>query len=332
MSLRILLAAAVTAGVAGTALAADPIKPAVVYDKAGKHDKSFGQSVFEGATKFQKDSGIKFADFEPQNESQMEQGLRNFAEKGFSPILAVGFAFTDALTKVAKDFPNTHFGIIDSVVDAPNVQSIVFKEQEGAYLVGILAAMASKSGKVGFVGGMDIPLIRRFACGYVGGVHAANAKAEVIQNMTGTTGDAWNDPVKGGELAKAQIAAGADVIYHAAGATGNGVLQAAADAHKLGIGTDANQDYMHPGSVLTSNLKRVDTAAINLFTDEKDGKFKGGIKVLGLAEGGVGWSLDEFNKPLISADMQKAVETAEADIKSGKLKIHDFMEDQKCPY
>jgi basic membrane protein A and related proteins len=331
MSLRMLLAATAATLFATTAMA-DTIKPAIVYDKAGKHDKSFGQSVWEGAQQFQKKTGIKFADFEPQNESQFEQGLRNFAQKGYSPILAVGFALSDAVKKVAGEFPKTHFGIIDSVVDGENVQSIVFKEQEGAYLVGVLAAMASKSGKVGFVGGMDIPLIRKFACGYVGGVKSINAKDEVIQNMTGTTGDAWNDPVKGGELAKAQIAAGADVVYHAAGATGNGVLQAAADAKKLGIGTDANQDYMHPGYVLTSNLKRVDTATIDLFNDEKDGKFKGGVRVLGLAEGGVGWSLDEFNKKLITADMKKTVEKAEADIKSGKLQVHDYMTDSKCPY
>jgi len=330
--LRMLLVTTAAVALLATTAMADTIKPAVVYDKAGKHDKSFGQSVFEGATKFTKTTGIKFADFEPQNESQFEQGLRNFAQKGNSPIIAVGFALADAVKKVAGEFPKTHFAIIDAVVDAPNVQSIVFKEQEGAYLVGVLAAMASKTHKVGFVGGMDIPLIRKFACGYVGGVKSVDAKDEVIQNMTGTTGDAWNDPVKGGELAKAQIAAGADVVYHAAGATGNGVLQAAADAKKLGIGTDANQDYMHPGYVLTSNLKRVDVATIDLFTDEKDGKFKPGVRVLGLAEGGVGWSLDEFNKKLISPEMMKATKQAEDDIKSGKLKVHDYMEDQKCPY
>jgi len=332
MSLRTLLVAATAATLLASTALADTIKPAIVYDKAGKHDKSFGQSVWEGAQKFEKDTGIKFADFEPQNESQFEQGLRNFAQKGYSPVLAVGFPMADAVKKVSGEFPNTHFAIIDMVVDAPNVESIVFKEQEGSYLVGMLAAMASKSGKVGFVGGMDIPLIRRFACGYVGGVHAVNAKAEVIQNMTGTTGDAWSDPVKGGELTKAQIAAGADVVYHAAGMTGNGVLQAAADAKILGIGTDANQNYMHPGQVLTSNLKRVDTATIDLFMAEKDGKFTPGMKVMGLAEGGVGWALDDNNKALITDAMKTAVAKAEADIKSGALKIHDYMEDGKCPY
>jgi len=331
MSLRAFLAVTATSLFATTAMA-DTIKPAIVYDKAGKHDKSFNQGVFEGAQRFTKSSGVKFADFEPQNESQFEQGLRNFAQKGYSPILAVGFSMAEAVKKVSAEFPKTHFGIIDMVVDQPNVQSIVFKEQEGSYLVGILAAMASKSGKVGFVGGMDIPLIRRFACGYVGGVKSVSAKDEVIQNMTGTTPEAWNDPVKGGELTKAQIAAGADVVYHAAGGTGSGVLQAAADAKKLGIGVDSNQNYLHPGSVLTSMQKRVDTATIDLFTDDKDGKFKSGVRVLGLAEGGVGWALDDFNRKLITPDMLKAVKAAEADIKSGKVQVHDYMADQKCPY
>ncbi len=155
-----------------------------------------------------------------------EQALRRFARDGHSPIVAVGFSQQAALEKVAVEFPNLHFAIIDAVVDKPNVRSIVFKEHEGSYLVGMLAAMASKTGKVGFVGGMDIPLIRKFACGYVLGVKAAKKDAQVFQNMTGTTGAAWNDPVKGGELAKSQIDRGADVVYHAAGGTGIGVLQA----------------------------------------------------------------------------------------------------------
>jgi len=209
------------------------------------------------------------------------------------------------------------------VVDKPNVASIVFKEHEGSYLVGILAAMASKTGKVGFVGGMDIPLIRKFACGYVGGVKSVKPDAEIFQNMTGTTGAAWNDPVKGGELAKSQFERGADVVYHAAGGTGLGVLQAAADAGKLGIGVDSNQNYIHPGHVLTSMLKRVDVATYKTFEAAKNDNFKPGVQVLGLAEGGVGWALDENNKPLITEEMKTAVAKAEEDIKSGAVKVHD---------
>ena len=211
------------------------------------------------------------------------------------------------------------------------MQSVVFKEHEDSYLVGLLAAMASKSGKVGFVGGMDIPLIRRFACGYVQGAKAAKASAEVLQNMTGTTGAAWTDPVKGAELAKSQIDRGADVVYHAAGGTGIGVLRAAADAGKLGIGVDSNQNALHPGKVLTSMLKRVDVATLSAFADAKDGKWKAGVKVLGLNEKGVDWALDDNNKALITPEMKAAADKATADIVSGKITVHDYMADGKCP-
>jgi len=256
---RLAITAAAVLCFGSVSLAAD-IKPAIVYDLGGKFDKSFNEGVYNGAEKFKKDTSTEFRDFEIQNDSQREQALRNFAKRGNSPIIAVGFSQAQAVEKVATEFPDTQFAIIDMVVDKPNVASIVFKEHEGSYLVGILAAMASKTSKVGFVGGMDIPLIRRFACGYVGGVKSVKADAEVFQNMTGTTGAAWTDPVKGGELAKSQFDRGADVVYHAAGGTGLGVLQAAADAGKLGIGVDSNQNFIHPGKVLTSMLKRVDVA------------------------------------------------------------------------
>ena len=186
-------------------LAAD-VKPAVIYDLGGKFDKSFNEGVFNGATKFTKDSGIAFRDLEIQNDAQREQVLRKFAKDGFSPIIMPGFAWATALGKIADEFPNTKFGIIDMVVDKPNVQSMVFKAEEGSFLVGVIAAETSKTGKVGFVGGMDIPLISEFECGYAQGVkYASGGKDEVFANMTGTTPAAWNDPVKGGELAKSQI-------------------------------------------------------------------------------------------------------------------------------
>jgi basic membrane protein A len=328
---KLFAAVATMALMAGASLAAD-VKPAVVYDLGGKNDKSFNESAYTGAEKFKADTGVAYQDFEIQNDSQREQALRKFAERGFSPVVAIGFSHAEAVKKVAAEFPDTHFAIIDMVVDAPNVASIVFKEHEGSYLVGVLAALASKTGKVGFVGGMDIPLIRRFACGYVGGVKATNKDDEVFQNMTGTTGAAWNDPVKGGELAKSQFDRGADVVYHAAGGTGIGVLQAAADAGKLGIGVDSNQNGLHPGHVLTSMMKRVDVATYNVFKAGQDGTFKPGITVLGLAEGGVGWALDDNNKSLISDEMKAAVDKAEADIKAGTIQVHDYMADSACPY
>jgi basic membrane protein A len=306
-------------------------KPAIVYDLGGKFDKSFNEGVYAGAEKFKKDTGTEYRDFEPQNDSQREQALRRFAREGFSPILAVGFSQETAVKKVAEEFPNVKFAIIDSVIEKPNVQSVVFKEHEGSFLVGLLAAQASKTNKVGFVGGMDIPLIRKFACGYLQGVKHVKKDAEVFQNMTGTTGAAWNDPVKGGELAKSQIDRGADVIYHAAGGTGVGVLRAAADAGKLGIGVDSNQNGMHPGKVLTSMLKRVDNAAYNTFKQAKDGTWKAGVSVLGLAEDGIAYAMDEHNKALVTPEMKAAADKAAADIKAGTIKVHDYMSDSKCP-
>lgn len=326
--------AAALAGVALSTVAAlaqpQPIKPAVVYDKGGKFDKSFNEGVFIGAERFRKETGVEFRDFEPTNDAQIEQALRRFARDGHSPIIAVGFSQATALQKVAAEFPSLKFTIIDMVVELPNVQSVVFKEHEGSYLVGLLAAMASKSGKVGFVGGMDIPLIRRFACGYVQGVKAGKADAEIFQNMTGSTPAAWNDPVKGGELAKSQIDRGADVVYHAAGGTGIGVLRAVADAGKLGIGVDSNQNALHPGKVLTSMLKRVDIAAYNSFKAAQDGSWKPGVSVLGLKEGGIDWALDDNNKALITPEMKAAADKAKADIIAGTVKVHDYMSDQKC--
>jgi basic membrane protein A len=315
---------------AGAALAQDA-NPAVIFDLGGKFDRSFNQASYEGAERFKAETGIAYEEFELQNDAQREQALRRFAERGHNPVIVNGFAYESAMGTVAPEFPDSNFVIIDAVVDQPNVRSVVFSEHEGSYLVGILAAMASETGKVGFVGGMDIPLIRKFACGYVQGVKAANPEAEVFQNMTGTTGAAWNDPVKGGELAKSQIDRGADVVYHAAGGTGIGVLQAAADAGKLGIGVDSNQNHLHPGHVLTSMLKRVDNAVFDAMMDVHTGEWSAGTEVMGLAEDGVGYALDEHNKALITPEMQEAADEAKAKIISGEITVHDYMTDDSCP-
>jgi len=326
-------AAAAAVLVLGTSAAiAQDIKPAVVFDMGGKFDKSFNQGVYDGIERFKAETGIAYREFEVTNETQREQALRRMAQRLADPVIGVGFAQGPAMEKVAKEFPDTRFTIIDMVVDLPNVQSVIFKEQEGSFLVGILAAMASKTGKVGFVGGMDIPLIRRFACGYEQGVKHANKDAQVFQNMTGTTPSAWNNPGKGAELARSQFDRGADVVYAAAGGTGVGVYQAAKDSGKLAIGVDSNQNYLHPGTMLTSMLKRVDVAAYNAFKGALDGSWKPGIQNLGLAEGGVDWALDEHNANLISADMKAAVEKAKADIIAGKIKVHDYMSDSTCTY
>ncbi|MEO0680328.1 MAG: BMP family ABC transporter substrate-binding protein [Pseudomonadota bacterium] len=329
--IRTLLAAASAVALSAVAAFAD-VKPAVVYDLGGKFDKSFNEAAYTGAEKFKTDTGIDYADFEIQNDAQREQALRRFAQRGYDPVVAIGFSHGAAVEKVAAEFPDVNFAIVDMVVDLPNVRSILFKEHEGSYLVGVMAAKASETGKVGFVGGMDIPLIRKFQCGYAGGVKSVDPSAEVFANMTGTTGAAWNDPVRGGELAKAQFAQGADVVYHAAGGTGIGVIQAAADEGKLAIGVDSNQNGMAPGQVLTSMLKRVDIAVYSAFSDVMNDEWSTGFEVLGLAEGGVGYAMDENNEPLITGDMLTAVEAAAAAIKSGEVVVHDYMSDSACPY
>ena len=330
---KTLAIAAISAVGFATMVQAADIKPAVIYDMGGKFDKSFNEGVYNGVKKFTDETGIDVMEFEVTNETQREQAMRRMAERGATVILGVGFAQADAISKVAAEYPDKQFSIIDvSWLDAPNLRQYSFKEHEGSYLVGVAAALASKTGKVGFVGGMDIPLIRKFACGYVGGVKAANGNADVYQNMTGTTPSAWNDPGKGAELAKSQIDRGADVVYHAAGGTGLGVIQAAADAGKLAIGVDSNQNGLAPGSVLTSMLKRVDVAAYETFKDAMEGKFTSGLQALGIAEGGVDWALDENNASLITADIKAAVEKARKDILSGAVTVHNYESTSSCPY
>jgi len=325
------MAFALVALTVATARASD-VKPAIVFDLGGKFDKSFNEGVADGADRFTKETGIKYLDFVATNDTQFEQAHRRFAERGRDPIIGVGFAQADAIAKVAKNFPNTRFTLIDGIANLPNVQSVVFREYEGSFLVGIAAAMASKSGKVGFVGGMDIPLIRRFACGYEQGAKWTDPKIGIIQNMTGTTPAAWNDPARGGELAKGQFERGVDVVYAAAGASGIGVLQAAADNKKLAIGVDSNQNYLHPGTMLTSMVKHVDIAAYNSFMAAKNGTWKPGVAVLGLKEGGVNWALDKYNEPLITPEMKAKIEGARADIIAGKIKVVDYMANNTCKY
>jgi len=309
--------------VAGGALAQQ--QPAVIYDMGGKYDKSFNQAAFDGAERWKKESGKAYLEFEISNPTQREQAKRRMAERGADPIVGIGFAQGSSTEAVAKDFPKVKFAIIDSVVPLPNVQSIVFKEHEGSFLVGMMAALASKSGKVGFVGGMDIPLIRKFQCGYEQGAKYVKPTIQITANMTGTTPTAWNDPARGAELAKSQFAGGVDVVFAAAGGTGVGVYQAAKDAGKFAIGVDSNQNHLHPGTMLTSMVKRVDVAVYNAFKGVKPG-----VTALGLAEGGVDYALDEHNAKLVSADMKKRVDAAKADIIAGKIKVIDYMAANAC--
>jgi basic membrane protein A and related proteins len=308
---------------AATALAA----PAVVYDMGGKFDKSFNEAAYRGIERWKKETGKNALEFEISNESQREQALRRMAERGASPIIVTGFSQTSAVEKIAKEFPKLQFTIIDGVVKLPNVQSVIFKEHEGSFLVGMLAQLMSKTGKVGFVGGMDIPLIRKFQCGYEQGAKYANPKGDVFVNMVGTTGAAWNDPTRGGELARAQFAKGADVIFAAAGGTGIGVYQAAKDGKKLAIGVDSNQNHVQPGTMLTSMVKRVEVAVY-----ESAKNFKPGMLTLGLKEDGVDYAVDQHNEKLIPVDVKKKVDQAKADIIAGKIKVADYMAQNACKY
>ncbi len=322
-------AAAAVAVTAGAALA----DPALIFDLGGKFDKSFNEAAYNGAKRWSEETGGKYLEIELQSEAQREQALRRFAEAGANPIITMGFAMADPVANVAADYPDTKFVNIDGFLpEIPaNVQMIAFEEHQGGYLVGVLAAMASKSGTVGFIGGMDIPLIRHFACGYAQGALATNPDLKIIANMTGNTPTAWNDPVRGGELAKAQIAQGADVIYAAAGGTGIGVLQAAADADGvLSIGVDSNQNHLFPGKVLTSMLKRVDVAVYDALKEGEN--LKTGVQVrLGLAEEGVGYAMDENNAALVTDEMKAAAEDAKAKIISGDINVVSYYTNDSCP-
>ncbi|MGJ8544450.1 MAG: BMP family lipoprotein [Sulfitobacter sp.] len=324
---KFLCAVAATALSAGAALA----EPALIFDLGGKFDKSFNEAAFNGAERWAEETGGSFLEIELKSEAQREQALRRFAETGANPIITMGFAMADPLSAVAPDYPDTKFAVVDvNWLDIPNVRQISFAEHEGSYLVGMMAAMASKSGTVGFVGGMDVPLIRHFGCGYAQGVKAVNPDAVVIANMTGTTPAAWNDPVKGSEITKAQISQGADVVYAAAGGTGVGVLQTAADEGILSIGVDSNQNHLHPGKVLTSMLKRVDVAVYDAMKAGED--LETGLVVeLGLADDGVGAAVDEHNKELITAEMQAAMDEARAKIIAGDIEVVSYYANDSCP-
>ncbi|MEM6660032.1 MAG: BMP family ABC transporter substrate-binding protein [Pseudomonadota bacterium] len=319
-------AAAAVALTTGAALA----EPALIFDLGGKFDKSFNEAAHNGAQRWANETGGTYREIELQSEAQREQALRRFAEAGANPIVTMGFAMADPLAAVAADYPETKFVAVDvNWLDVPNIRQVSFAEHEGSYLVGMMAAMASESGTVGFIGGMDIPLIRHFGCGYAQGAKAVNPDINIVANMTGTTPAAWNDPVKGSELTKAQISQGADVIYAAAGGTGVGVLQTAADEGILSIGVDSNQNHLHPGKVLTSMLKRVDVAVYDAMSAGEN--LETGVFAMGLAEEGVGVAMDENNAPLVSDDMKGAVDQARQDIIDGNLTVVSYYESDSCP-
>jgi basic membrane protein A len=301
--------------------AAGDFVPAVIYDIGGKYDKSFNEAASIGAERFKADTGIAFREFEITSPVQREQVLRALARRGVSIIVAIGFNQAESVTLVAREFPDRKFTVVDAVAEGANVQSVEMREEEGSYLVGILGAMASRTGKVGFIGGIDIPLIRRFEIGYAAGARSVDPAIEPVNNIVGDTPTAWDDPTRGAELARSQFGRGVDVVFAAAGATGLGVYQAAKDLGKLAIGVDSNQDGIHPGTMLTSMIKRVDKVVYDSFTAARDGTWKAGVQSLGLKEGGVGWTLDQYNRGLITPAMEERVRQATADIIDGRVKV-----------
>ena len=306
----------------------------VVFDMGGKDDRSFNAAAWEGARRAAKDFPIVLRDVEPSDPTSVEPAMRAFAESGYDLVIGVGFAATPHIEEVAKDYPKLNFAIVDGVSQLPNVASLIFKEHEGSYLVGIIAALTSKSGTIGFVGGMDIPLIHKFEVGYEEGAKSVNPKIRVVPNFVGVTGAAWNDPVKGKELAQTQIEKGADVIFAAAGNSGLGAFDAVeqygkeADgrARKFVIGVDSNQNWVKPGFVLTSMVKRVDNAVYRIISERMANRFTGGVHVYGLDNEGVGYAVDQYNQPLISSAISEAAESARRKILAGQIHVTNAME------
>lgn len=308
---------------------AAPFRLGIVLDKGGKDDKSFNAAAFKGAQQAEKDLGIAIKVLEGRDDNSAEPMLRSLAEKKFDLIIAVGFSQAEAVKKVASLFPQAHFVIIDSEVTAPNVKSLLFEEQEGSFLVGAIAALKSTSGKLGFIGGMDIPLIRRFAMGYEAGAKYINKAATVTINYAGVTGEAWNNPPKGKELALSQYAKGVDVIFAAAGATGMGLFDAAEEKKKFAIGVDSNQNWVKPGFVLTSMLKRVDVAVFSVAQEAKAGTFTAGTTHYGLKSQGVDFALDENNAKLLPKDILDRVAAIKEAIIAGKIDVPDYYKTAK---
>lgn len=301
-----------------------PFKVGLVLDKGGRDDKSFNAAAFLGASKAQKELKVQIKVLESSDDNAFEPHLRNLAKHNFDLVIGVGFSQVEAVKKVAAQFPKVKFAIVDGDVKSSNVRSLLFEEHEGSFLVGAIAALKSKTGKVGFIGGMDIPLIRRFEMGFQAGAKYINPKVTLTSNYIGVTSDSWNNPPKAKELALNQFSAGADVIFAAAGASNAGLFDAAEEKKKLAIGVDSNQNWVKPGFILTSMLKRVDVAVYSTIKDTMEGKFTAGVHRYGLANSGVDFALDAHNEKLIPKDMLTKVNSLKTDIIAGKIKVPDY--------
>ncbi|OED45896.1 BMP family ABC transporter substrate-binding protein [Endozoicomonas sp. (ex Bugula neritina AB1)] len=331
MQIKKALAVLISAVVVSGSVSAYTFKPAIAYDKSGKADRSFNEAAFrDGVEKFEEKYGIDVFELEPVYKASLKRGIDDMAAAGYSPIVTIGFQTVDLIGWAAKKYPDIHFVTIDAVVNQPNVQSIVFKEHEGAFMVGALAAMSTETNTVGFIGGMDIPLIRKFDCGYAQGVKYINEDATVLRDMTGNTFAAFKNPEKGAQLALRQMSEGADVIFAAAGQTGRGVFNAVNLKQKKVIGVDSNQNWVYPGIVLTSMVKDVGSAAFTAWENAMNDQWQSGLIELGVKEGGVDWVIDEHNRSLITPEMEAKMAGMREDIISGKIVVQDYMADQSC--
>lgn len=311
------------------AVHADSARIALVLDKGGKDDKSFNSAAFRGATEAKQKLGIFLKEIEASDDSFFEPAMRSFISKKFDLIIGIGVSQAETVRKLSKEFPQQKFAVIDASVEAPNVISAMFNEHEGSYLVGYIAGMKSKTGNVGFLGGMDIPLIRRFEKAYVQGAQAARPGIATQVNYVGVTSEAWNNPTKAKELAQNQYGRGADIIFVAAGASNNGCFDAADSSGKLAIGVDSNQNWIKPGKILTSMLKRVDTAVYQIIEDTTKHQFKGGVRVFGLKNNGVDWAIDQYNEKLFSKDDLKKIDDLKKKIVAGKVQVADYYKAKK---
>ena len=303
---------------------AEPFRVGLLLDRGGKDDKSFNSAAFMGATEAKQKLGIQLKEIEASDDSVFEPALRSFINKKYDLVIAIGVNMSEAVKKVAKDNPTAHIAVVDAPVDAPNVKSLMFQEHEGSYLVGAIAAMKSKTGTIGFIGGMDIPLIRRFQMAYEQGAKSVNPKITVITNYTGVTSEAWNNPTKGKELAITQYGRGADIIFTAAGNTNNGVFDAAEKAGKFAIGCDSNQNWIKPGLMLTSMVKRVDLAVYKAIEEASKGKFTPGITRHGLKDQGIDWAHDQYNEKLFTKEDLSKIDALKKRIISGNINVRDY--------
>ena len=308
---------------------AGELRVGLVLDKGGKDDKAFNSESLKGALKAKDELKVFVKFVEATDDNAFEPLLRSFAQKKYDLIFAVGVSQVDAVKRVAPQFPDRRFVVLDGEVLLPNVQSVLFEEHEGSYLVGAIAAATSKTGKVGFIGGMDIPLIRRFFMGYEAGAKKVNPQVKVTSNFIGVTGDSWNNPAKAKELAFSQYELGVDIIFSAAGASGDGLFDAAEEKKKYAIGVDSNQNWVKPGYVLTSMVKRLDQAVFLACKDATEGKFVVGTKHFGLANQGVDYVVDSYNNTLLSPGVRKQVDELKAKIISGKIQVPDYYKTKK---